>query len=252
MDNSNLQQAYFGTIRHDVRFNWQTNDTFVLQREHAAIRPFVERILQKQPQATPIKILESGCGQGVNMIHLAQMGVSGAGVEVSGIDFTPEAIEEAKKHGLQVQVANGLALPFADGIFDFVFTRDVLHHLADDEERKAFVAEMKRVVKPGGVVAAVEPNPYNPMLFGLSVMIRAERGIQEITESHIKTILPGCTVYRTVPSAAWRGWYHYRSPLYAVPALRGATQFLLRQWEKICKYLPTTFWACRVYIWEKH
>ncbi len=252
MDNAELQRSYFGHLQHDKRLQWQTQDSFVLEREKATIYPLVEGLQALAKKVgRPLRILESGCGQGVNLIHLRLMGIEELDFNLQGVDFTPEAIEEARKHGLNVQIANGLALPFPDQCFDVVFTRDVLHHLASNEERKTFVAEMKRVTQPGGFVMAIEPNVLNPMILGLSILVRAERGIQEICESKMTHLLPGGTVTRTAPSAAWRGWYHYRSPLYRNPVLASATRFFLKRWEYVCQHLPSVFWAWRVYRWEK-
>ncbi len=252
MDHAEQQRAHFGTLQHDKRLAWQTQDLFVRERELATIRPLVEGILALAKQASrPLQVLESGCGQGVNLLQLAEMGIHAPAIEMQGVDFTPEAIETAKKHGLNVQVANGLALPFPDATFDVVFTRDVLHHLANDEERQAFVTEMKRVTRAGGFIMAIEPNVWNPMIFGLSVLVRAERGIQNISEPRLTQLIPGATVIRTAPSAAWRGWYHYRSPFYTIQFLAPLVRAYLRQWERICRRLPKVLWAWRVYRWEK-
>lgn len=252
MDHAEQQRAHFGNLQHDKRLAWQTQDTFVRERELATIRPLVDGILMLAKRHNrPLRVLESGCGQGVNLLQLAEMGIQTPAVEMQGVDFTPEAIETARKHGLNVQVANGLALPFPDATFDVVFTRDVLHHVANDAERQTFVAEMERVTRPGGFFMAIEPNVWNPMIFGLSVLVHAERGIQKISEARLTRLIPGATVVRTAPSAAWRGWYHYRSPFYTSPSLAPFARACLRQWERLCRRLPTFFWAWRVYRWEK-
>jgi SAM-dependent methyltransferase len=138
----------------------------------------------------------------------------------------------------------------ADGTFDVVYTRDVLHHLADDAERKRFFSEMKRVVNRDGVIVIVEPNPRNPMLFAFSYLVRAERGILTGTEKRICRLLPGAYVARTTPSVAWRGWYHYRSPLRAWAPSAAIVRVALRGWEAVCRRMPKAMWAWRVYSWN--
>lgn len=50
---------------------------------------------------------------------------------------------------------DGLNLPFPDGSFDSVFAFDVIEHVEDDRQ---FVAELVRVVRPGGSIAITTPN----------------------------------------------------------------------------------------------
>ncbi len=58
--------------------------------------------------------------------------------------------------------ADGTALPFATGGFDLAFAVCVLHHVPRPR-RGAFVAELRRVVRPGGLVVIFEHNPLNPV-----------------------------------------------------------------------------------------
>src|SRR4029077_14681519 len=53
-------------------------------------------------------------------------------------------------------------LPFEDDAFDLAFAICVLHHI-DPPARSAFTAEMRRVVRPGGLVVAIDHNPLNPL-----------------------------------------------------------------------------------------
>ena len=57
----------------------------------------------------------------------------------------------ASKHPLaNIVVANGLALPYGDAMFDAVMSIAVFHHLSTDENRQQYVRELHRVLKPGG------------------------------------------------------------------------------------------------------
>jgi ubiquinone/menaquinone biosynthesis C-methylase UbiE len=95
-----------------------------------------------------LKILDVGCGQGIDLAQYAR-----AGAEVTGIDLTPRHAELARAHlsalGLDGQVVEGdaEALPFADTTFDRVSSNGVLHHTPDIEEA---LREIWRVLKPGG------------------------------------------------------------------------------------------------------
>lgn len=66
------------------------------------------------------------------------------------------------RRGYLVSVANAEHLPFGDGEFDLIHSKDSLHHM-DDPERA--LTECRRVLKPGGAALIVEANRYNPIFF---------------------------------------------------------------------------------------
>jgi SAM-dependent methyltransferase len=104
-------------------------------------------------------VLDVGCGFGLESLRLA--GIAGAGGRVTGIDrseaFIEEARRRAKARGLAVDFRTGdaAALPFADASFDVVRAERLLVYL--DDPRRA-LAEMRRVAKPGGRIALIEPD----------------------------------------------------------------------------------------------
>lgn len=98
------------------------------------------------------KVLEVGCGTGQNLAFARWA----MGFDVYGIDYSPEAVEQAKQlfvhKGLEygdLKVGDAGAMPFADGQFDAVVERAVLQQNSL-EVAKNVVAEMGRVLKPGG------------------------------------------------------------------------------------------------------
>jgi ubiquinone/menaquinone biosynthesis C-methylase UbiE len=98
-------------------------------------------------------VLDVGCGTG-NLTLTAQSAVGQNG-KAYGIDAAPEMIEVAKKKarraksGVVFDVGLIEKLAFPDGMFDAVVNRLVIHHLPDDLKLKG-LAEMLRVLKPGG------------------------------------------------------------------------------------------------------
>ncbi|AZO26573.1 MULTISPECIES: class I SAM-dependent methyltransferase [unclassified Mesorhizobium] len=99
------------------------------------------------------KILDVGCGTGSLTFELAK---SAALAEIQAIDFSAVFVAAAKERNtdprITISQADATALPFADDAFDRALALLVLHFVP--EAGKA-VAEMRRVVRPGGVVAAV-------------------------------------------------------------------------------------------------
>lgn len=106
-------------------------------------------------------VLEVGCGNGVFLPRLAEaVGPTG---RVVGIDHAQAFVDEARAKvaglGLNGSVAVELGdvyhLPFDDGSFDAAHCERVLMHLENPTEA---LREMARVVRPGGVIVAVEPD----------------------------------------------------------------------------------------------
>jgi len=95
-------------------------------------------------------VLDAGCGTGFNLLALSRLGAA------VGIDLAPEALAFCRERGVRALRASLLALPFPEGTFDAVTSFDVIYHawVADD---RAAVAEMARVVRPGGLLLVRVP-----------------------------------------------------------------------------------------------
>ena len=115
-------------------------------------------------------VLDLGCGFGRHAFEAARRGgrviALDAGVdEVNGVVATFAAMAEAGELS-EERVATGvvqgdaLALPFADATFDRVICSEVLEHLPADE---AAMAELARVLRPGGTMAVTVPR-FGPEL----------------------------------------------------------------------------------------
>ena len=74
-----------------------------------------------------------------------------------GLDFNPDNVEYCKKKGLNAIVGNALEIPFADNIFDGVFSSHLMQVFNPDQAVQ-FIKELGRVVKPGGVIVIVTLN----------------------------------------------------------------------------------------------
>ena len=102
-----------------------------------------------------MRVLDIGCGPGSITLDLAQRVAPG---EVVGVDASEavvglarQAAVDAGDVGTRFEVADAMALPFADDSFDVVHAHQVMQHVGDPV---GLLREMARVTRPGGLVAA--------------------------------------------------------------------------------------------------
>lgn len=133
------------------------------------------------------KILDLGCGSGETSVYFGLLGAKVFSSDISG-GFLNVAKTLAEKFGTELNPVQTDAgkLPFRDNSFDFVFGNGVLHHV--DLEKTA--PEIRRVLKPGGRAAFIEPLPYNPVINVYRRMAEAVRTEDEkpLTLSQIKSL----------------------------------------------------------------
>jgi ubiquinone/menaquinone biosynthesis C-methylase UbiE len=122
-------------------------------------RELREAIIRLAELQTGNDVLDIGCGTGTLAIAAARhVGTTGA---VTGIDASPSMIARAnrksEKAGARAtfQVALAENLPFPTRRFDVVFSTLMLHHLPR-KVREECATQIRRVLKPGGRVVAVD------------------------------------------------------------------------------------------------
>ena len=150
-------------------------------------RAFRDRLVALARLAPGESVLDVGCGTG-SLAIAAQRKVGPAG-RVDGVDASVEMIARARKKaakaGAPVTFTHGVveALPFPAGQFDVVLNTLMLHHLPADV-RLACAREMRRVVKPGGRVLAVDFGVTPGQRKGLIAHFHQHRGLdpREIAE----------------------------------------------------------------------
>ena len=144
-----------GTTLHSPRlYDWMAA-AYTFGRE-SRLR---ERTLDTAGVASGQSILDVGCGTGtLALAAKRRVGVDGV---VGGVDASPEMVTRARTKaarsglGATFEIAAAQSLPFADGSFDVVLCSLAFHHLPNDARGPA-LAEMRRVLKPGGRALVVE------------------------------------------------------------------------------------------------
>ena len=103
----------------------------------------------------PLRFLDAGCGDGINLHGLGQW--TGAGpLHPFGVDYNPLRLTRAARlPRVRLQQASLFALPFAPASFDIVLCNHVLEHVAD---LTSALGELRRVIRPGGLLIVGTPN----------------------------------------------------------------------------------------------
>jgi ubiquinone/menaquinone biosynthesis C-methylase UbiE len=120
------------------------------------------------------RLLDIGCGSGMYFPLLSRRAE-----RLVGIDISHEMIKAARRlidgkglDNVEAMQVNAVDLPFEDGSFDSVIAFDVLHHVPDTD---AAMAEVSRVLRPGGRFVSIEPNVLNPIVFAAHLIPKEER-----------------------------------------------------------------------------
>jgi ubiquinone/menaquinone biosynthesis C-methylase UbiE len=138
-------------------------DAAIVDTHFEACRPTYLDLLDRVGVRPGWRVLDAGCGTGAFLPRLAEL--VGAGGRVSGIDLAEENVALAGRRAMASVASAGvracpvetrqgslLALPYPDSSFDAVWCANTVQYLDDDELGPA-LAELRRVVRPGGVVA---------------------------------------------------------------------------------------------------
>ena len=148
---SELWEKIWGEHMHHGYYG--RGGTYKVERRQAQI-DLIEELLfwagvtsQKAPQ----NILDVGCGIGGSTLYLAnKFEAEATGITLSSVQASrarERAITAGLEKQVQFQVANALAMPFADNSFDLVWSLESGEHMPD---KAKFLQECYRVLQPGG------------------------------------------------------------------------------------------------------
>lgn len=116
---------------------------------------FLARTFRGRQKTEPVRVLDLGCGPGANLWAIVR-----EGYQTAGIDFSPTAIRRAAERLVEeglapadLKLGDFRVLPWPDHSFDAVIDDDSLSTNHWDTIQ-ATIAEIRRVLKPGGWFAA--------------------------------------------------------------------------------------------------
>jgi SAM-dependent methyltransferase len=170
------------------------------------------------------RVLDLGCGGG----DLGRLRPDPT-IEVHGIDIRPEAVAAAARWEttIRIDLAHD-SLPYADATFQAVFAKDVLEHLPRPWE---VLAEVHRVLEPGGRVVVSVPMEYPRVVWGDYTHVRG------FTRPALDGLLvdTGFTVGQIVPMGAvpLAGRLHLIPAMPAFLRIPGMRRLFGRSWEAV-------------------
>lgn len=145
---------YTETVEKSISFSGLSHDFF--QQSKALM---IQDLLQMNlPGRTDLRLLDVGCGIGA--LHPL---LSSLFDQIAGTDVSADSIERARVDNPANLYAayDGHRLPYDDNSFDMSLAICVMHHVPPAQWEN-FLAELARVVVPGGLVCLIEHNKINP------------------------------------------------------------------------------------------
>lgn len=206
----------------------------------AACRPEYEAMLRRVGIAPGWRVLDAGCGGGCHLPLLAQL--VGARGRLAALDLSADNVAAvgarlaASAPPCPVVVVRGslAALPYPDGAFDAAWCANVAQHL-DDDALAAALAELRRVVRPGGLVAVKDVDmalwrlaPADPTLIASLALASLRRG--GVAARETRGSLRGRTLGRWLERAGLAGVRQHTTLIERWAPLRPVERALWADW----------------------
>jgi ubiquinone/menaquinone biosynthesis C-methylase UbiE len=127
--------------------------SLVFERERALLAALGRHLQMPLEEA---EILDVGVGVGTSLALLAAYGCDAT--RLHGVDVVAERLERGRAQfpAFDLRASDGYTLPFDDDSFDVVQQITMLSSVHDDNLRERIVAEMRRVLRPGGLLLSFD------------------------------------------------------------------------------------------------
>src|SRR5687767_3110693 len=146
-------ELYSRKIEQSIGMFGQDHDFFIRNKASVLLD-----LLSEARSTQEMRLLDVGCGVGLIHRYLTDQVA-----DLDGVDVSNDSLAVARESNPGVAYTSYVRsiLPYDTGTFDCAYAICVLHHVPV-VQWQAFVSEMQRVTKPGGMVVVIEHNPINP------------------------------------------------------------------------------------------
>ncbi len=163
------QEKYFGRSWTHIFCLWKLRQIMLGKT--------TREVLLRMPQAAR-RVIDLGCGPGTNLFEVCDMCADIPGVQWYGLDLNIQEaqlgarrsrfrVSERNMQAIHFLAGDLLRLPLANASMDMLLSSEVVEHLPNP---RPAIAEMTRVLKPGGYAFITTPNPLNvPELMGYAI-----------------------------------------------------------------------------------
>jgi SAM-dependent methyltransferase len=167
-------QDYYATVDEGVRLTRSADGHLELIR--------TQELLRRHLPAAPARVLDVGGGTGIHARWLHD-----DGYQVELIDPMQTHVDQARNAGLNARVGDARSLDADDHTYDVVLLLGPLYHLLDREERLLALSEARRVLRPGGLLAAAAINRFASLWENTAYTALARPRVQEVVANSIAT-----------------------------------------------------------------
>lgn len=119
-------------------------------------RANISALRKMQLERDRARILDVGCGSGAGLIQFLRLGFRPD--QLSGIDISPERIDEARRRlpNVEFKCESASEMNYADGAFDITFESTMFVLIPSEDLARSIAREMVRVTRPGGYLMLVD------------------------------------------------------------------------------------------------
>lgn len=141
-----------------------------------------QELLRRHLPPAPADVLDVGGGTGAHSRWLAA-----DGYRVRLVDPVPHHVEAARAAGIDAVRGDARQLPADDDSQDVVFVAGPMYHLVERADRDRALAEARRVLRPGGMLAVAAINRYASFFENAAIGVLAREGAQAAVDGIART-----------------------------------------------------------------
>lgn len=159
------------------------------------VRHLVKEIERRGLTSPDLRILDMGCGVGI-----ADSFLKTSFPNIVGLDVSEESLQEARRRNPELQYLHydGESVPTVDSAFDVVFAMCVVHHVPS-KNWPSFFENCRNLLRPGGLLAIYEHNPWNPVTLWVVSRCEFDRDAELISMPSCRKLAVAAGFIRPAP-----------------------------------------------------